>query len=144
MGVLSWLPGLARKRGIALTIQKHLERSQPIGAFPGEAKVVARRVVALAVTRVPDLSSSHLQIQVLAAAALAVLIMESGWTLKQRNRCALALAHLLVEAARESDMHSYDEQATLQAARDVLIRFRELAPEPRLARQTASDGTCSA
>lgn len=130
MGLFSWVSGNVQKSKAAATIQQYFEFSQRLGAFSGDPATMANKLVELAFNRVPDLASGGLKGYVLAATVLSIVIMEIGLPLEVRDYCAMALAGMLKVASKEGHLHSYNDQAMLETARNVLAQFRELVPSP--------------
>lgn len=130
MGLFSWVSGNVQKSKAAATIQQYFEFSQRMGAFPGDPAALANKLVELAFNRVPDLASGGLKGYVLAATVLSIVIMENGLPLEVRDHCAMALAGMLKLASKEGHRHSYNDQAMLETAGNVLAQFRELVPSP--------------
>lgn len=128
MGLLSWISTTGRKSQAASLIQQFFEISKRHGLFPGDPHWAANKLTELACNRVPLLPAKYKGF-VLAAAVLAVVVMEDELTVEDRDRCATALAGMLKAAHTERHLHSYEEQSLLETARQVYEKFREAVPD---------------
>lgn len=128
MGLLSWISTTGRKSQAASLIQQFFEISKRNGWFPGDPHWAANKLTELACNRVPLLPAKYKGL-VLAAAVLAVVVMEDELTIEDRDRCAMALAGMLKAAHIERQLHSYEDQALLETARQVYEKFRESVPD---------------
>ena len=128
MGLVSWITATSRKSQAASLIQQFFEISKQNGLFPGDPRWAAHKLTELACNRVPSLAEKRKGL-VLAAAVLAVVVMEDELSLEDRDRCATALAGMLKAAHAERHLHSYEDQALLETARQVYEKFREAVPD---------------
>lgn len=129
MGLFSWIATTKRKSEAASLIQQYFEIAKRNGSFPGDPAWAATKLTELACNRVPNLPNQCKGL-VLAAAVLAVVVMEDDLEIEDRDRCAMALFGMLTAAARlERHLHSYEDQAVLGTAKRVFDKFREVVPE---------------
>jgi hypothetical protein len=128
MGLVSWITTTGRKSQAASLIQQFFEISKRSGLFPGDPHWAANKLTELACNRVPALAQKRKGL-VLAAAVLAVVVMEDELSLEDRDRCATALAGMLKAAYTERHLHSYEDQALLETARQVYEKFRDAVPD---------------
>lgn len=129
MGLFSWIATTKRKSEAASLIQQYFEITKGQGLFPGDPAWAANKLIELACNRVPELPNQRKGL-VLAAAVLAVAVMEDDLDFEDRDLCAMALLGMLTAAARmERHIHSYDDQALLGTAKRVYDKFREVVPD---------------
>ena len=132
MGLFSWVSSTARKSTAAADIQTYFEVSKKLGFFPGDPMQTANKIVELACTRVPELPSGRYKGYVLAAAALAIVLMEEEQPYETLDYFAMALHGMHKAAETERHQHSYEEQLMLEKTRQVLNEFREIMPSPMM------------